>query len=49
MSKIETLGVESYWGEYAAEIAAVLARPVSRPPTLGIAVRTDGNSADACH
>jgi hydrogenase-1 operon protein HyaE len=36
------------WAELQREVAAMLARPVSRPPTLGIAVRSDAPDS-TCH
>ena len=37
------------WTDYVAEVRAVLERPVSRPPSVGIAVVGAGASAGACH
>ncbi len=37
------------WAVYQREIVAILQKPVSRPPTLGIAVRADGAASSACH
>jgi hydrogenase-1 operon protein HyaE len=37
------------WAVYQREIVAILQKPVSRPPTLGIAVRADGDASSACH
>jgi hydrogenase-1 operon protein HyaE len=37
------------WADYQREIIAMLQKPVSRPPTLGIAVRADGAAGTACH
>jgi hydrogenase-1 operon protein HyaE len=36
------------WGVYARQIPQLLAAPESRPPTIGIPVRTAG-AATACH
>lgn len=36
------------WSEYQQSVAAMLDRPISRPPTLGIAVR-NGDAGSACH
>ena len=36
------------WDDYLAEIARLLAAPVTRPPSIGIAVRSPGD-APACH
>jgi hydrogenase-1 operon protein HyaE len=37
------------WADYQREIIAMLQKPVSRPPTLGIAVRADGAAGTVCH
>lgn len=36
------------WDEYLGEVARLLAAPVSRPPTVGIAVRGAGDADSAC-
>jgi hydrogenase-1 operon protein HyaE len=36
------------WDEYLREVARLLAAPVSRPPTVGIAVRGTADADSAC-
>ena len=37
------------WSDYTAELARLLDAPVTRPPTVGIAVRAADDSTSHCH
>ena len=37
------------WDEYLTELSRLLDAPPARPPTLGIAVRSDGEIGGSCH
>ena len=37
------------WDEYLTEVARLLAAAPTRPPTLGIAIKGDGEGAGSCH
>jgi hydrogenase-1 operon protein HyaE len=37
------------WDEYLTEMARLLDATPSRPPTLGIAVKSDGEAGGSCH
>lgn len=37
------------WDQYMTEVARLLTAPPTRPPTVGIAVKNDGQQAGDCH
>jgi hydrogenase-1 operon protein HyaE len=36
------------WDDYLTEVAALLERAPTRPPAIGVPVRSDGSGADSC-
>lgn len=45
---VGAIGGVRNWNEYLEEIGRLLAAPPSRPPSIGVAVRADGD-APSCH